>query len=300
MPESSAKKKTTAQSTFIFKGTVSKVGAVTMKAIPVTKNTVVVGVDEVVEAPASLEDYKGQKITVELLQGKKVKVGEQYLFYSNGWVFGEGLAVQSIAHEIAAKPAAARATVRAAETRPVARGATPSAKLHKKLARARFEAADMVVTGRVASVRVPRERVMMAASLEGSLQKPVSEHDPVTQEAVIQITSVHKGAPGASEVTLRFPSSTDVRWYQSPKFHPGQEGLFMLHKEETPRKSAVRGAAIAAALPADDSAGFHTALHPADFQSMNEAAGGQTIDDLFSTAVSSEAVEATEPPEENK
>src|SRR6185295_17359291 len=148
MPENSAKKKTTAQSTFIFKGTISKVGAVTMKAIPVTKNTVVVGVDEVVEAPASLEDYKGQKITVELLPGKKVKVGEQYLFYSNGWVFGEGLAVQSIAHEIAAKPAAARATVRAAGIRTGARGATPSAKLHKKLARARFEAADMVVTGR--------------------------------------------------------------------------------------------------------------------------------------------------------
>src|SRR6266404_6222316 len=104
MPESSVKKKMAAQCTFIFKGTVSKVAAVTMKVVPVTKNTLVVRVDEVVEAPASLEDYKGQKITVELLQGKKgkkVKVGEQYLFYSNGWVFGEGLAVQSIAHEIA-------------------------------------------------------------------------------------------------------------------------------------------------------------------------------------------------------
>src|SRR5204862_5818638 len=98
-----------------------------------------------------------------------------------------------------------------------------------------------------------------------------------TQEAVIEVEAVHKGGQGAPEVILRFPRSTDVRWFQAPKFSPGQQGFFMLHKEETAGEVPVRGAAVTAALTADETAGFHTALHSADFQPLNEPGGVREI-----------------------
>lgn len=289
MPEKPVGKKIASQASFIFRGTVKKLGAATMRVIPVTKSTIIVQVDDVIEAPEALEEYAGQKISVEMLHRKTVKIGEQYVFYSNGWIFGESLAVQSIALEVADKPMAAAAPA-----------GKPSARLREKLARARFQTADLVITGRVTGVRVPPDSATMAVSLESSPWKPVSEHDPMTQEAVIQVTAVHKGAPDASEVTLRFPRSTDVRWHQAPKFSPGQLGLFMLHKEEKPGKATVRGAAVSAALSAVDSAGFHTALHPADFQSLNEPVGLEGLADLHAMESSNQPAGATKAAKESE
>ena len=44
------------------------------------------------------------------------------------------------------------------------------------------------------------------------------------QEAVIAVEKVHKGVHGKKEVVIRFPSSQDVMWRRSSKFHPGQAG----------------------------------------------------------------------------
>jgi hypothetical protein len=273
MPENPINEELAQQASFIFKGTVKKAGAATMRVLPVTNRTAIVQVDEVLEAPDVLADYAGQKITVELGGRKQFKVNEQYLFYGNGWVFGDGLAVQSLAHELAGKTFATAAPT-----------GKPTDRLHQKLARARFETADIVVMGRVTSVRVPPETLAAAVaailteSEETPVLKPISEHDPVTQEAVIEVEAVHKGGLGVSEVTLRFPRSTDVRWYQAPKFSPGQQGFFMLHQgEEAVSQPPVRGAAISAALAVRETAGFHTALHSADFQPLNEPGGVREI-----------------------
>jgi hypothetical protein len=89
---------------------------------------------------------------------------------------------------------------------------------------ARAAQAELVVSGQVVEVR-PAER------LPGS---PITEHDPVWQEAVVQVDTVHKGAMAAdagNQVVVRFAASDDVRWYQAPKFEVGQEGVWMLGKE---------------------------------------------------------------------
>jgi len=279
MPENPTSEELTQQSSFIFKGTVKKLGASTLRSLTATNRTVIVQVDEVIEAPQVLADYAGQKITVELGGRKQAKANEQYLFYSNGWIFGDSLAVQSLAHEPVGKSFA----LAAAAATPAGK---PADRLHQKLARARFDNADMVITGRVTSVRIPEETAVvaavaavaaLAADEETPVQKPISEHDPVTQEAEIEIEAVHKGGEGESKVTLRFPRSTDVRWYQAPKFSPGQQGFFMLHKDEIAGEVPVRGAAIAATLAVDETVGFHTALHPSDFQPLNEPGGVRQI-----------------------
>jgi hypothetical protein len=105
---------------------------------------------------------------------------------------------------------------------------------------------------------------------------------------VIKIDNVHKGTLNQSEVVIRFPASTDVRWYRAPKFQPGQQGYFMLHKTQTqekapktPPKAAAKGGAkiathtavpmVGAAAPAGEET--YTALHPMDFQSYGEQGG---------------------------
>src|SRR6185503_14912721 len=87
-----------AQASFIFKATVIKLKAATMASVPVTDGTVIVHVDQVVQAPRLLAGYEGKDITVQLSKGSALKKGDQATFYTNAWLFGDSVAVQSIGH----------------------------------------------------------------------------------------------------------------------------------------------------------------------------------------------------------
>jgi hypothetical protein len=86
----------------------------------------------------------------------------------------------------------------------------------------RVRAADMIVTGRVESIR--------AATLMTQLHRRITEHDPAWQEAVIAVDSMIKG-PASARVVVRFPGSLDIAWHRLPKFTAGQTGTFLLHKD---------------------------------------------------------------------
>jgi hypothetical protein len=77
----------------------------------------------------------------------------------------------------------------------------------------------------------------------------------------VTFKSVHKGSVAKKQVVLRFPSSTDVRWYRAPKFHAGQQGVFSLRPDQVSGHIAF-GEAAASFSP---EAAF-TCLHSADFQ----------------------------------
>lgn len=265
------------QVSFVFKGTVLKQSAATMSAIAATNKTCVVRVDQIIQCPEILTDYSGQEITVQLHGTKGIKVGESFLFYTNGWVFGETLAVQSIAHETV--PAAGVASL-SASTDPVANFAV-------KESRSRFDAARAVVSGRVTAVRIPSEEQMvpmsMAVGIDGgaSLTKPVSEHDPLIREAVVTVEAQHKGGDVGDEVIVRFPGSTDVRWYKAPKFRPGQQGLFMLHNQESDTDATSEKAPVAALMAkAEDKDKSFAVMHPDDFQPLSEPSLEMAINNL--------------------
>src|SRR6266487_2935183 len=98
MPSGSSAEALAQQARFVFKGTVQKLKASTMRDVPANNRTAVVRVDEVIQAPEALSHYAGQDLTVQLGGRKKLKKGQQAVFYTNGWLFGDSVAVQSIDH----------------------------------------------------------------------------------------------------------------------------------------------------------------------------------------------------------
>lgn len=243
---------------FVFKGTVQKLKATTMREISATARTAVVRVDEVIHASEVLSQYAGQDITVVVGGKKKLRKGQQAVFYSNGVLFGDSVTVEAVDHRDIEKTPAALA---AAETDPVKTLA------HRDL-RGRYESADVVLSGRVVAVRIPSDVVAAFASraaAEAAATGPISEHDPDWRIGEIQVEQVHKGTHKSKTAEVRFPSSTDVMWHEAPKFHTGQEGFFILHKSS-------REAKAARSAPTED-AGEYVAFHPADYQAFNEADG---------------------------
>jgi hypothetical protein len=134
----------------------------------------------------------------------------------------------------------------------------------------RVDSADLVISGKITAVRLVDEEAAASASAraaaaepESARAPPISEHAPLWQEAVVQVDSVLKGAHDGKTALVRFPASTDVRWYKAPKLSPGREGVF-LHANEAERAAKGMLAAAGATAPAGGEPVF-TALHPDDF-----------------------------------
>ena len=147
MPTSSSPDDLAQQARFIFRGTVERLQAATMAQVPVTSRTVVVRIDEIVQAPPAMTPFAGQSITVQLAPRERVKEGQQAVFYTNGWLIGESLAVQSVGHQpLAGVPAALAGPV-----------AAPPLQQESRDLQDRLNDAELVVTGRVTSVQAPVE-----------------------------------------------------------------------------------------------------------------------------------------------
>jgi hypothetical protein len=199
---------------FIFTGTVQKVGAVTMNAVTASENTVVVRVDRVLEAPKALGDYTGKDITVLLSKAGAVKSGQQKVFFTNGWLYGEGLAVKEVGLLDVPK-----------ELAPLKEQlAKAGQKVSDKDLAQRLATAELVITGKVLGSKP-------LAKTEEEAKRPVTEHDPQWQEAEVQVEATEKGkAPGEGKtVTVLFPGSMDVMWVNAPRLKKGDEGVFLLH-----------------------------------------------------------------------
>src|SRR5215471_3324293 len=198
MSARSRQEKMARQASFIFEGTVQKLKAATMSSVPVTDNTVVVHVDNVKEAPKTLLAYGDKDITVELSKGEKVKEGEKAVFYTNGWMFGDGIAVQSIGHtdiesESVASSASASDPVQAKKDR----------ELQEHLADA-----DMVVAGKVIDVKSPDDsRNRTEKGKLATAPAPVSEHSARWRTAIIDVNNVIKGDSSPKQIAVQFPSS---------------------------------------------------------------------------------------------
>jgi hypothetical protein len=248
---------------FVFKGTVRRLGAATLPGLEGEKDMVVVRVDQIVRAPDALSDFTGRDITVQLASGETVTKGEQAVFYTNGWLFGDSVAVKSLAH----RPAK---DVRAVSAKAVAADPTDNLKRHEL--ESRIDSADVVVSGTVTKVSVvpsgpaASTKKFAVATTGDAPHQPISEHDPMWREATVRVDAVHKGRHGKKTVMVRFPSSSDVKWHKAVKLHPGQEGFFILHKGEGQRTR--RAKAIAAGLTGatEEKGQAYTALHPLDFQ----------------------------------
>jgi hypothetical protein len=233
------------QAEFVFRGTVLQRGAVTLEEVPATESTVAVRVEEILKGPDVLQDYEGQTITVQLGPRQRVSEGREYLFATNGWIFGAGLAVTCV--DVSPATAANVQSLRAALS------AHPAKQLKARAARA-----ELVVSGQVTQVR-------QAPRPAGA---PITEHDPEWQEAVIRVAQVARGgrrkAAGQQQVVVRFSGSHDIRWAKAPKFLVGQEGVWMLG-DKTKEGAAMRAAV---GVPKEQ----YLVVEPEDFHPKEHAA----------------------------
>ena len=203
------------QSRFIFRGTIQKLKAVTMAAVPVTDNMAIVKVDEVFQAPETLGDQTNKEITVQLAQTQNVEEGQQAVFYTNGWLYGKSLAVREVGHRPITLTASSRVPNRI--TRIAQK--TADEELQNRIANA-----DLVVVGKVSNIRP-------VAPTEGQM---VREHAADWWVAVIKVEAIEKGNLSQDTLALLFPSSIDVTWHDVPKFHAGQEGIWILNIGQVP------------------------------------------------------------------
>src|SRR5215467_15119388 len=266
----------TEKPTFVFKGTIKKLKSATMKTVAVDSNTVVVTVDQLIEAPPDLAAYAGQEITVQLSGAIKPKVGQQLIFHTVSGQYGESIEVRSLSEEV----------VQASHSAMLSAAGDPVERRREKDRRRQFDDADLVVSGKVLAVTLPPSEQAATKSASKSAvaatvtrRKPVSEHDPKWRDAVVEVDDVHKGKHTKKKVIVRFPASKDVMWYNAPKFHPGQQGHFMLQKttpEKPPKGSKAAKKTAAAAAPAE-TMDTYVALDPLDFQPYSQPGGIKKI-----------------------
>ena len=208
---------TVKRATIVFVGTVKELGATSFAEAPKSERMIVVRIDSIWKKPDMVSLKAGDFVTVEVKKIAEFHLGKQMTFYTDGWIFGSGVAVKELDHAI---PTAAEATTTA--------GADQFARTQREaddqdLAE-RINSADLVVSGRVTQLRA----VTGTASAN---RPPVSEHDPEWQEAVVEVSSLLKGQEG-TQIVVRFAGSTDIAWYQCPKLKVGQTGTFVMKKDD--------------------------------------------------------------------
>src|SRR5262245_34432650 len=128
-----------AEAPFVFEGSVKSMSSSNVSSVPADARTAVVQVDHVRHAPRALAGFAGKEITLRMAPTEKLSAGETAVFFTEGLVFADHLAVQSMGHdplvELEAKAALA--------------GASP---VVQKLRR-RIDLANSVVSGKVTEVR---------------------------------------------------------------------------------------------------------------------------------------------------
>lgn len=241
------------QSSIVFVGTVGQVAATSFAGVPKTAQTIVVRVDSVLKKPVAVSLKKGDTVTVEVKDPAAFHEGTQATFYTEGWIFGSGVAVKELGHDTPTSggPGAAETNGKTIEQ-------VPSEITDQDLQRL-MSACDYVVIGRVTAVHpwvIPKS---------AAPRYRTSEHSANWQEAVLQVQAVLKGPKlKKNKMVVRFPLSRDVAWVSAPKFEAGQQGIFILRRDEVSGASTVSGGGYKADV--------YTCLKPGDWLPMTEEA----------------------------
>ncbi len=205
------------KSSIVFSGTVSQLAATSFADVPKSANTIVVHVDSVLKKPAAVSLKKGDSVTVEVKDASAFQEGTHAIFYTDGWIFGSGVAVKELGHVLGEV-----APTAGAEAKPQGQEQLSDQEL-----RERMNASDFVVVGRVTDVRK-----WNAPKAKSGAPLHVTEHDPDWHEAIVEVESVLKGGQvKGNKVVVRFPQRNDVAWVSSPKFTKDQKGIFCLNRD---------------------------------------------------------------------
>lgn len=231
VPQAADSAALTKKSSIIFSGTVSQLAATSFADVPKSAQTIVVRVDSVEKKPAAVSLKRGDSVTVEVKDPSAFQEGAHARFYTDGWIFGSGVAVKELGHELGA----------AAESAPATTAAKPAGPGQDQFSDQelmdRMKASDFVVVGRITDVRK-----WNAPKTKSGAPSRVTEHDPDWHEAVVEVQSVLKGGRvKGNKVIVRFPNRNDVAWVSSPKFAKNQRGIFCLNRDQSTTSTSMGG-----------------------------------------------------------
>jgi hypothetical protein len=199
---------------FVVAGSVAKLGATTMPIDPTVPNVGVFKVDEILHGPRQLGGFAGREITVVFKDLRNVSAGERLVLFVTSWLYGESLVVLEVGRMEDRERTAMRKEFDEARLR-----------LADESLQLRINLAQLVIVGKVEKT---------APAPKQGARTPITEHDPDWWEAVIKVESVEKGQH-KGPATILFPKSVDVAWSQSPKFQPGQDGIWILQRDQKER-----------------------------------------------------------------
>ena len=192
------------EATFVFEGTVRRLGDSTVATVQPDRLTAVVHVDRVLRAPTEFEHLAGREITV--LLASSLAAGRTSAFSTVGWIYGDSLAVIELERESAGPVAA----VSPEQQRGIAWTQTTQA---------RVTSSSQIVLGQVTGLR-PHPRA----------QSSLSEHNPDWWLADVDVDVVLKGSRSRA-VAVTFANSLDVMWRTAPKLLPHQKSILVLHED---------------------------------------------------------------------
>jgi hypothetical protein len=227
---------------FVFRGTVAQLNASTEPSVPAT-GLYIVHVDHQLAGDDFTATLVGGEVTVRPPAGIDVTVGTDAVFFANTSVIGMGVVVDEVGH-------AAPATYPAIETD------VPEIKdlLVERASYDDLVAADLIVVGRVGYVGQPID------------SGPASEHEPLWTDSNVffgrtlrDVRTTH-ASPTAYVAVIRFASSDDIAWAESPKLTPNQQAIFIAHHD------AAEGSVFSArSAPGDfDGVVYHPSLDVRD------------------------------------
>jgi hypothetical protein len=209
------------QASYVFVGTVLKLKTVTGTSMPASNHYAIVLVNELVHAREGLADLTGKEITVELNSPRSLKVKQRIVFFARGGPIGETITVREVGHLNTADNTATL-------------GPRVAKIVHQQedenLER-RIMTAELIVAGKIVKIE--------PATLPGR----GTRDDPEWYEVEIEVQSVEKGQLAGRKLSLLFARSIETKPEKTlrltaelrPIVTKGQEGIWILHKNEVPR-----------------------------------------------------------------
>ena len=163
------------QASIVFSGTVSQFGATSFAEVPKSPQTIVVRVVSVLKKPPAVSLKSGDKVTVEVKDPSVFQEGTNAIFYTDGWMFGSGVAVKELGHEMGLSSEATKAAA-GEKTKPQGTEQISDQELENRL-----KSADFVVIGHVTDVRrwrVPKSVPYRVTEHDRIGMKPSSRFNP--------------------------------------------------------------------------------------------------------------------------
>jgi hypothetical protein len=196
-------------SRFIFAGTFETLGASNLSLLPASDQTALVRVREVIDQPPPFGPVGGALVTVQLASSTGAVGGGQAIFFTNGMLYGENLALSEVSRN-PDPPGVPESTVIDSLRKDVQ--TVRQLEADEALA-ARLATAIAVVSGRVGETRPVGQ------------SEESGEHAAAWSFATLAIDATLKGRPAAG---VYFAADADEFWAQAPKLAPGQAGIFLL------------------------------------------------------------------------